>query len=258
MSPVLRHGMKHLGNQTALRQIRSLGDMSDQSFWNSFYANRPGDKVFDWFVNFEDVFVYLEPHFHAVSFDDLVRILDIGCGTSDFSLKLFEHLNRKCRIDCVDFSFEAVKAMQKLINERELPVNKTTDLKESFLCGQHLSGMACHQADAKRLPFGDATFSLVFDKGTSDAVLKGANGESAFAEVVKECFRVLKPEGKLIQFSDEPPELRINLLESVKPQIVQHCMKENCNMTWVWRELEVCSGFQYFMYVVYKRVPISL
>ena len=78
----------------ALRQIRSLGDMSDQSFWNSFYANRPGDKVFDWFVNFEDVSVYLEPHFHAVSCDDFVRILDIGCGTSDFSLKLFEHLNR--------------------------------------------------------------------------------------------------------------------------------------------------------------------
>lgn len=238
--------------------MRSLGDMSDQSFWNSFYANRPGDKVFDWFVNFEDVSVYLEPHFHAVSCDDFVRILDIGCGTSDFSVKLFEHLNRKCRVDCVDFSFEAVKAMQKLINKHELAVNKTADHKESFLCPRHLSGMACHQADAKKLPFGDATFSLAVDKGTSDAVLKGPNGESAFAEMVKECFRVLKPEGKLIQFSDEPPELRINLLESVKRQILQRYVKENCNITWAWRELEVRSGFQYFMYVVYKRVPISM
>lgn len=237
--------------------MRSLGDMSDQSFWNNFYANRPGDKVFDWFVNFDDVSIYLEPHFHAVSADDLVRILDIGCGTSDFSLKLFEHLNRKCHVDCVDFSFEAVTAMQKLINKRELAVNKTTNLKESFLCPRHPLGVACHQADAKKLPFRDATFSLALDKGTCDAVLKGPNGESAFGEVIKECFRVLKPKGKLIQFSDEPPELRINLLESVKHQILQPYMKENCSMTWTWRELEVCSGFQYFIYVVCKRVQIS-
>lgn len=230
--------------------IRSFGDMSDQSFWDNFYASRQGNKGFDWFVCFEDIAGHLVPYLPTVTNDDFVRILDIGCGTSNFSLKLFEHLSKKCRIECVDFSPEAIKAMEKIIHEQGLNAKQTHMPGGSVPHPQDLMGLVCHQADAKNLPFKEGIFSLAFDKGTSDAVLKGPNGESAFVEVVKESLRVLKPDGKLIQFSDEPPEMRLHLLEKVKRELLQPNVMESCKLTLVWRELENQSGLQHFMYVI--------
>ncbi len=237
--------------------LRRFGDMSDQSFWNNFYASRQGDKTFDWFVQFEDVRGHFEPYLPPVSDKDLTRILEIGCGTSDFSLKLFEHLNRKCRIDCIDFSPEAIKALGKVIREKGLLAKKTIDAErrlETNLDPRDWTGLACHQADAKDLPFKEGTFSLAIDKGTCDAVLKGPNGESAFRDVVAECLRVLKPDGKLVQFSDEPPELRLNALGNVKSKLLQTGLttSKSCKVRFSWRELDTCAGFQHFLYVVHK------
>ena len=236
---------------------RQFGDMSDQSFWNNFYARRQGDKVFDWFVRFEDVCGDLQPYLPLVSDQELTRILDIGCGTSDFSLKLFEHLNQKCRVECIDFSPEAIKALGKIIHERGFLAKKTLDVEgrlETNLDSRDWTGLACHEADAKSLPFGEGRFSLAIDKGTSDAVLKGPSGESAFSEVIGECLRVLKPHGKLVQFSDEPPELRLKALEKVQGELPQagFSISKSFKVRFSWRELNVRSGFQHFMYVVHK------
>ena len=236
---------------------RQFGDMSDQSFWNNFYAYRQGDKVFDWFVPFEDVCGHLQPHLPPVSDKELTRILEIGCGTSDFSLKLFEHLNHKCRIECIDFSPEAIKALGKIIRERGYLAKKTSDVErrlETNLDPRDWTGLGCHEADAKNLPFKEGTFSLVIDKGTSDAVLKGPYGESAFLEVVGESLRVLKPHGKLVQFSDEPPELRLNTLEKVQRELprVGFATSKGFKVRLSWRELEEGSGFQHFLYVLRK------
>ena len=231
--------------------MRFFGDMSDRSFWNSFYASRQGDKRFDWFVHFEDVTGHIAPYLPPVSRNDLIRILDIGCGTSDFSLKLFEHLNRNCRVDCVDFSPEAINIMRTILYERGVIAKEAFDSEKSA-DPSDFSGLACHQADAKNLPFKGETFSLALDKGTSDAVLKGTDGETAFVDVVKESLRVLKPDGKLIQFSDEPPEMRLNLLENVKRDVLHPNFTDGCKLRFVWRELESRSGFQHFMYVVHK------
>ena len=236
---------------------RQFGDMSDQSFWNNFYACREGVKVFDWFVRFEDVCGHLQPHLPPVSDKELTRILEIGCGTSDFSLKLFEHLNHKCRIECIDFSPEAIKALGKIIHKRGYLAKKASDAKrrlETNVDPRDWTGLACHEADAKNLPFKEETFSLVIDKGTSDAVLKGPYGESAFSEVVRECLRVLKPHGKLVQFSDEPPELRLNALEKVQREFpkVGFAASKGFKVRMSWRELEQGKCFQHFLYAVRK------
>lgn len=231
--------------------------MADQSFWNNFYASRQGDKLFDWFVRFDDVRAHLEPYLPPVGNNSLTRILEIGCGTSDFSLKLFEHLNRKCRIDCIDFSPEAIRALEKVIRERGF-FAKTSDEEgslETSLDPRDWTGLTCHQADAKSLPFKEGTFLLAIDKGTSDAVLKGPNGDSAFVDVVKECLRVLKPNGKLVQFSDEAPELRLNVLEHVKSEFYLQtglANSKSCKIRVSWRELDTRAGFQHFLYVVHK------
>lgn len=231
---------------SGLLKMQFFGDMSDQSFWNNFYTSRQGNKHFDWFVHFEDISGYLVPYLPSLGNNcPIPRIIDIGCGTSDFSLKLFDHLKRKCHIDLVDFSPEAIKIMQKILLEQGL-------LKKS-VNPEDFPGVACHRADAKNLPFKEHTFSLALDKGTSDAVLKGTEGETAFVDVVQESLRVLKPSGKLIQFSDEPPEMRLSLLEKVKQEVMHTNFKtKNCNLRFIWRELEINSGFQHFMYVVHK------
>ena len=150
---------------SGLLKMQFFGDMSDQSFWNNFYTSRQGNKHFDWFVHFEDVSGYLVPYLPSLGNNcPIPRIIDIGCGTSDFSLKLFDHLKRKCHIDLVDFSPEAIKIMQKILLEQGL-------LKKS-VNPEDFPGIACHRADAKNLPFKEHTFSLALDKGTSDAVLK--------------------------------------------------------------------------------------
>ena len=231
--------------------------MSDQLFWNNFYACRQGDKIFDWFVRFEDVCGHLQSYLPPVSDKELTRILEIGCGTSDFSLKLFEHLNHKCRIECIDFSPEAIKALRKIICERQFLAKKTLDPQrrlETNLDPRDWTGLACHEVDAKNLPFKEETFSLAIDKGTSDAVLKGPNGESAFLEVVGECLRVLKSHGKLVQFSDEPPELRLNALEKFKRELPQAGLttSKSFKIRISWRELDITSGFQHFLYVLHK------
>lgn len=237
--------------------MRGFGDMSDQSFWNNFYASRQGDKLFDWFVRFEDVSEHLEPYLPPVSDAVLTRILEIGCGTSDFSLKLFEHLQRKCRIECIDFSPEAIKALGKNIHERGFLAKKFPDAErrlETGLDPRDWTGLACHQADAKNLPFKEGTFSLAIDKGTCDAVLKGPKGESAFLDIIGECLRVLKPDGKLVQFSDEPPELRLSALENVKSELLQTGLttSKGFKVRFSWRELDTRTGFQHFLYIVHK------
>lgn len=228
--------------------------MSDQSFWNTFYASRQGNRHFDWFVRFEDVSEYLEPYLPPVSNSEVTRILEIGCGTSDFSLKLFEHLNRKCCINCIDFSHEAIEVLTKIIKDRGFLVKQTFGAEDRLRTSLDFTGLACHQADAKNLPFKDETFSLAVDKGTSDAVLKGPNGDSAFQDVVRECLRVLKPCGKLVQFSDEPPELRLSALENITNDLLQsHSTTLNfCKLRLSWRELGTHLGFQHFLYVVHK------
>lgn len=229
--------------------------MSDQSYWNNFYASRQGNKHFDWFVRFEDSVEVLKPYLPPVSHSFVTRILEIGCGTSDFSLKLFEHLNRDCRIDCIDFSHEAIKNLRKIVEERGLVAKEIVETEGKLESSLDLTGLACHQADAKNMPFADETFSLALDKGTSDAVLKGPIGEGAFAEVLRECLRVLKPCGKLIQFSDEPPELRLDALEKFKNDLAQsHSTALNSlTLRLSWRELDTQSSFQHYLYVVHKK-----
>lgn len=234
--------------------LRCFGDMSDQSYWNNFYSSCQGNKHFDWFVRFEDAIEYIEPYLPPVSNSFVTRILEIGCGTSEFSLKLFEHFNRNCRIDCIDFSLEAIKFLRKNIQERGLVAKEIVETERKLESSLDLTGLACHQADAKNMPFADETFSLALDKGTSDAVLKGPKGDVAFADVLHECLRVLKPRGKLIQFSDEPPELRLGALEKVKNDFVQTYSTglNSSKLRLSWRELSTQSIFQHYLYVVHK------
>ena len=229
-----------------------FGGMSDETFWNKFYADRRTNEHFDWFLRFEDVKEHLEPYLPPESDGGVIRILDIGCGTSAFSIKLFEHLNKMCRIDCIDFSDKAIKSMEAKLKKRGFLIDEMFGSPLTLAAHanpRNSAGLACRVADARALPFKDETFSLVIDKGTSDAILKGANGEHEFLKALVESLRVLAPNGRLVQFSDEPPELRLILLEKVKSNCL---LMSRSRLRFIWRDLDTRAGFEHFMYIVQK------
>jgi len=60
-------------------------------------------------------------------------------------------------------------------------------------------------ADARALPFPDASFDLVVEKGTVDALAAGSSGD--IEKVVAEASRVLRPGGRFISvgFAERAP-----------------------------------------------------
>lgn len=95
------------------------------------------------------------------------------------------------------------------------------------------------QADAQNLapvaPPG--SFQLLLDKGTWDSVARG--GLSGAYQVLSECLRVLSPQGTLIQFSDEDPDVRLPCLE-----------QGSSGWTVTVQELGPFRGITYFAYLV--------
>lgn len=170
------------------------------------------------------------------------RILEIGCGTSDISFELFNHLEGRCTIDCVDYSEKAVKIMKSRLEE----LKRQNKVINSVNCG-----ITFHVADARFLPFNDQQFDLSIDKGTSDAILRAKNGEEEFIKTITENLRVLRNGGILLQFSDEGPESRMDLLHKTIDIIGK--VHESRNFRAHYKELGCYQGIDYFMYTVHKK-----
>ncbi|XP_027714619.1 citrate synthase-lysine N-methyltransferase CSKMT, mitochondrial [Vombatus ursinus] len=185
--------------------------LSDPSLWDRLHAQAlPGSPPnFDWFFGYEEVQGLLlpllqkgAPQGSAVA---PLKVLDVGCGTSDLCSGLYTKCRLPLHVLGVDFSPVAVSHMKSLLeghgDHPELrPKHPASRLR--FL-----------QADARNLgsicPSG--SFQLVLDKGTWDAVARG--GQTGAQQLLSECLRVLAPKGTLVQFSDEDPDVRLPCLE---------------------------------------------
>ncbi len=98
-----------------------------------------------------------------------MEILDIGCGTGNLSLEL---ARLGARVTGVDISEPMLtKACQKALREK-------LDVK-------------FYKADAHGLPFDDETFDAVVSLSALEFV-------SDLSEALKEAYRVLKPDGRMV------------------------------------------------------------
>ncbi|XP_063001708.1 citrate synthase-lysine N-methyltransferase CSKMT, mitochondrial [Elgaria multicarinata webbii] len=182
-----------------------LRRMDQRDTWDRFYAAKEEGAAspshFDWFFGYRDISGFLLSVLQGLP-SGQAWILDVGCGTSALGLGLYRDSPRQLHVTCLDFSPPAIETLRQLLRDSPPPSHP-------------LSELHCCLADATDLAgsFAPKSFHLVLDKGTCDAMLRCPQGPGKARRLVAECLRVLKPQGSLLQFSDEDPDARVPLLE---------------------------------------------
>lgn len=122
--------------------------------------------------------------------------------------------------------------------------------KYQYLANNPRSKLSYICAEATSLPFTDCTYNMVLDKGTLDAAIRHQHGELIGQKIVAEALRVMACPSKLIQISDEDPDLRL--------QFLSNCCKIYDEKTKLYKtsvkflELGTFNGIEYIMYTIEK------
>ena len=163
-----------------------MPNYGDKNYWEERYDEQSG-TTFDWLEDYESI----KPIIDNLGVKKESRILNVGCGNSEFSEKMFdEGYNHNYNIDICQNVIDFMKSRNK-------------DRK-----GLHFDVM-----DVCDMAYKDETFDLVIDKSTIDALLCGDHSFMIVAKMLKEISRVLKTGGYYIIISYGKPENRMIHLE---------------------------------------------
>ncbi|XP_075999827.1 citrate synthase-lysine N-methyltransferase CSKMT, mitochondrial [Genypterus blacodes] len=234
-----------------LRQHSSLTtelieNMDRKSTWDRFYTetytNTPSFKNFEWFFGFESVQDLIMPYLSIKSHTDpMIEVLDMGCGTSALGPSIFRNSPFLVRVTCADISPIAVRMMQEHTQAKAIQSHHPSSQIE-FL---ELDCTHLHRH------FGPRSVDLIVDKGTTDALLRSKEGKGKAGQVLKQCLKVLRNSGALLQFSDEDPDARLLWLET---EAREHgFMAADVAV----QEVGQLRGVCYYCYQVTPRSPIQ-
>ncbi|XP_063801114.1 citrate synthase-lysine N-methyltransferase CSKMT, mitochondrial isoform X2 [Pseudophryne corroboree] len=205
-------------------------NMGDRMTWDNIYSSN-GSSHFDWFCGYKDLKHFLLSLNHEMVPEKYtgppLHVLDVGCGTSDVGVGLFQDSHIPLLITCIDRSTPAILAMRNSLMEREPLTPKHSESRLEYVEGD--------VTDLHAFPSGSV--SLVLDKGTSDALLR--SGKEQARRLLQEALRVLQEGGKLIQLTDEDPDARLPFLEQagVGPSVTFHDLGDK-------------KGMSYYAYIV--------
>ncbi|XP_006730402.1 citrate synthase-lysine N-methyltransferase CSKMT, mitochondrial isoform X2 [Leptonychotes weddellii] len=221
------------GARRALAGSLAGSCLADRRLWDKLHADarRGSVPTFDWFFGYEEAQGLLLPLLQEAGAACPPRVLDVGCGTSSLCTGLYTKCPHPVDVLGVDFSPVAVAHMKSLLEGGQ---------GQTPLCPGHpASRLHFIKADAQNLEpvASSGSFQLVLDKGTWDAISRG--GLPRAYQLLSECLRVLSPQGTLIQFSDEDPDVRLPCLEQGSP-----------GWTVTVQELGPFGGITYFAYLV--------
>ncbi|XP_055766792.1 EEF1A lysine methyltransferase 4 [Salvelinus fontinalis] len=195
----------------------------DVDYWDERYKT---EKSFEWFGDFSKFQHLLQRH---VMKDDAILVL--GCGNSSMSSDMYDAGYHS--ITNIDYSSVCIDTMSA---------------RHDATC----PGMTWHQMDARQLSFTDASYDVVLEKGTLDAMLVEekdpwkVSSETAclIDQVLREISRVLKPGGRFLSVTFAQPHFRKRL----------YARHDYC---WSVRTRSYGDGFQYFLYVLTKGEELS-
>ena len=163
-----------------------MPNYGDKKYWVERYDEQNG-TTFDWLEDYESI----KPILENLKIKKESRILNVGCGNSEFSEKMYdEGYNHNYNIDICQNVIDFMKSRNK-------------DKK-----GLHFDVM-----DVCDMTYKDETFDLIIDKSTIDALLCGDHSFMIVAKMLKEISRVLKTGGYYVIISYGKPESRMIHLE---------------------------------------------
>ncbi|XP_067435152.1 citrate synthase-lysine N-methyltransferase CSKMT, mitochondrial [Thunnus thynnus] len=186
-----------------------IENMDKKATWDRFYTESSSKtstfKNFEWFFGFDSVRDFIMPLLQAKSHPDaLLQVLDMGCGTSAMGPCIYRHSSLPVRVTCADISPIAVRLMQEHVRAKAIhPHNCSSQLE--------FVELDCTQLHKH---YGSSSLDLIVDKGTTDALLRSKEGKGKAGLVLKQCLKVLRSSGSLLQFSDEDPDSRLLWLET--------------------------------------------
>ena len=163
-----------------------MPNYGDKKYWIERYDEQNG-TTFDWLEDYESI----KPILDNLGIKKDSRILNVGCGNSEFSEKMYdEGFNHNYNIDICQNVIDFMKSRNK-------------DKK-----GLHFDVM--YVCD---MTYKNETFDLIVDKSTIDALLCGDHSFMIVAKMLKEISRVLKTGGYYVIISYGKPESRMIHLE---------------------------------------------
>ncbi|CAC5394230.1 CSKMT [Mytilus coruscus] len=225
--------IKRTQNVLILASARHITDdsLSRWEYWNRRYKER--NEAFDWltdpYLTVQSVLPYLEEN----KSKSIINLLDLGTGTSRFPSELSKHFKDNFNLFCFDYVNECLQFQRSSIFRSDFRDASNPLARIMFVCG-----------DAESLPFKADTMNIIFDKGTTDSLLKDKiKGKERTHSVLSEAFRVLCPNRQLLQFTDEDPDVRIPFMED-------SCKNWNISISY---KILSNESIEYFMYTVLKQ-----
>ncbi|KAG9278300.1 EEF1A lysine methyltransferase 4 [Astyanax mexicanus] len=200
----------------------SNAEYKDMQYWNTRYQT---EESFEWFGDFSR-FQHLLVQ-HVGRYDS---ILMLGCGNSALSTDMCQA--GYTSITNVDYSSVCVETMAQRHSD--------------------CAGLSWVCMDIRRLAFPDASFDVVIEKGTLDAMLVderdpwNVSDSSAHLlhQVLSEISRVLKPGGRFISVTFAQPHFRKRLYARTE-------------YDWSINHHHYGEAFHYFLYVLTKGEELS-
>lgn len=171
------------GNRAAAALAAATGllpgskeDFSSPAFWRTFFERR-GDKAFEWYGTFAEFRGNVERAWAERWSRGACRTLVIGCGNSELSEQLYAA--GWTTQTSIDFDAGVIADMRRKYSPGRFP------------------GLVFTEMDARALSFDAASFDLVVDKGTLDAICTGdgADVRDNVARMLGEVSRVIAPGG---------------------------------------------------------------
>jgi D-alanine-D-alanine ligase len=176
----LTNTKSHEHSKTTLTSLKSLGPVPDleehvQPDWwryifNSIYLKTDGDVIDDAQITAKEMDIFTE----VLKLSAQDKILDLCCGQGRASLELARR------------GFGNVEGLDRsrYLIQKARAQSKKENLSIKF-----------REGDARKLPYQNDTFDVVFVLGNSFGYFESSNDD---VRVLKEIFRILKPWGRLL------------------------------------------------------------
>ncbi|KAM3576310.1 hypothetical protein VYU27_001841 [Nannochloropsis oceanica] len=153
---------------------KQFQQFQDRAYWDAFFRERK-QEAFEWYGTYEELRPFVAKAVEGSKGKQRERMLVIGCGNSDFSTELYCKGGYH-RVTNVDFSAPVIEEMQRktqeLCPEMEWKVMDVTTMSKAL---------------------GTASFDVVLDKGTLDAIFSTPESERHADLMLDEVGHVLSP-----------------------------------------------------------------